>query len=96
MFHDFVEHTYQGIDARPRDLTLMMIPYENPDDWVSVSEHHPCPFHKIAPGESYPGCTCSGSFGRRKATPEEREANIKAREAAGKRRSEAYRAVGIF
>lgn len=74
----------------------MMIPYENPDDYVSVFEHEACPFHKIAPGEPYPGCTCFGSYYRRKATPEERQANIKAREERDKRRAEAYRAIGVF
>ena len=74
----------------------MMIPYENPDDFVSVFEHNPCPFHKIAPGESYAGCTCQGAYYRRPATPEEREQNIKAREERGKRRAGAYQAIGLF
>lgn len=74
----------------------MMMPYENPDDYVSVFEHEPCPFHKIAPGEPYAGCTCFGSYYRRMATPEEREANIKAREERGKRLAEAMREIGVF
>jgi hypothetical protein len=73
----------------------MMMPYQDPVDFVSVSEHRPCAFHKIAPGEPYAGCTCMGSFGQRRATPEEREANIKARDERNKRRAEAYRAVGM-
>jgi hypothetical protein len=74
----------------------MMMPYENPDDYVSGFDYHPCPFHKIAPGESYPGCTCSGTYYRRKATPEEREANVKARREREARKVEALKAVGIL
>jgi len=74
----------------------MMTPYESPDDFVSVFEHKPCAYHKIAPGEPYTGCTCQGSYFRRKATPEEKEQNIKAREARQKRIAEANRAVGMI
>lgn len=74
----------------------MIMPYENPDDYVSVFDHKPCPFHKIAPGESYAGCTCQGSYYRRKATSEEREANIKAREARAERKAKAMQSIGIF
>jgi hypothetical protein len=75
---------------------FMMMPYEDPNDWVSVFENYPCPFHKIAPGESYPGCTCSAKYFRRKATPEEREANIKSANERAERRAEAMRAIGVF
>jgi len=74
----------------------MMIPYENPDDYVSGFEHTPCSFHKIAPGEPYAGCTCSGKYYRRKATPEERQVNIKARHERESRRIEAFKAIGVF
>lgn len=74
----------------------MLMPYENPDDYVSEFEHNPCPFHKIAPGEPYAGCTCAGKYFRRPATPKEKADNIKAREKREERRAEAIRAIGIF
>jgi len=74
----------------------MMIPYQNPDDYVSVFEHDPCTFHKIAPGEPYSGCTCVGKYFTRRATPAEREANIKARHEREALRAKAMRAVGLI
>lgn len=74
----------------------MQIPYENPDDYISEFEHKPCQFHKIAPGAPWAGCTCSGKYIRRKATPEEREQNIRVREARQEQIARAYRAVGTF
>lgn len=73
----------------------MLMSYENPDDYVSEFTQHACQFHQIAPGESFAGCTCSATYARRKATPEERESNIKAREAREARKGEAYRSLGL-
>jgi len=78
------------------EMTIMMIPYENPDDYVSGFDNHTCKFHEIAPGEPYAGCTCVGTYYRRKATPEEREANIKTRLEREARRAEAFKAIGVF
>jgi hypothetical protein len=51
----------------------------DPDDFVGTSSLHTCPFHRANPGVAYAGCTCSGAFSLRKATPEEREANYRKR-----------------
>lgn len=56
----------------------MFIPYD-PDEWVSCFEHTVCDFHQKHPSKQFAGCTCSASFGQRKATPEEYRANRKKR-----------------
>jgi len=47
----------------------------DPDDYVTEISHSTCPFHKKHPGEPYAGCSCSSSYIRRRATPEERRTN---------------------
>ena len=48
-----------------------------------------CEYHKAHPGKAYAGCCCSMSVGWRKATPDERRANLhKAREQLIKRIAE--------
>ena len=74
----------------------MILNYYDPDGMVAEWRNHICPFHKIAPGEPYAGCTCSATYSTRKATPEEREQNRKAREARDAKRAEAYRLTGMF
>jgi hypothetical protein len=74
----------------------MILNNYDPDGMVSFFENHLCPFHKVAPGEPYAGCTCSGVYGTRKATPEEREQNKIAREERQKRRAEAFKAIGVL
>ena len=44
---------------------------------VPTFEHTTCGFHKHHPGKSFAGCSCSASFGRRKATDAERLANLR-------------------
>jgi len=63
----------------------------NPDDYVSVSTHLPCAFHIKYPDLTFAGCTCTSSFGLRKATPEEKIENEKRRTALERRQAEAYR-----
>ena len=47
----------------------MLIEY-NPDEWEVVSESHTCAYHKKNPlDRSWPGCTCSGSYGLRRKDP---------------------------
>lgn len=58
-----------------------MIIHHDPDEWVSVSDSHACDFHVANPGVSYAGCTCSSSYGQRRATPEEYAAAKAKREA---------------
>ena len=48
----------------------MLIPYD-PDEYETVSEYHPCAFHREHPKKPFAGCTCSGSFYRRRRSPEE-------------------------
>ena len=50
----------------------MLVDY-NPDDYKTVTTQHTCGFHKINPGKSWAGCTCSGSYGLVKKTTEELE-----------------------
>ena len=50
-----------------------MLIREDPDGWVPVGEIQTCDFHRKNPGVPYAGCMCGGSYGRRRATPEERE-----------------------
>lgn len=38
-----------------------MLLVHDPDQHETVTERHVCPFHKMHPGESYAGCTCSSS-----------------------------------
>lgn len=52
-----------------------MIIEHDPEDWVVETTSHTCPFHEEHPGQSYAGCTCSGSFTSRLKTPEERAAS---------------------
>ncbi len=52
----------------------MIINYD-PDGYVTETSHTTCPFHKKNPGVPYAGCGCTGSYSRRRATPEERQAN---------------------
>lgn len=50
-----------------------MLVRDNPDDYETVVKQHTCEYHKKHPGDrNYPGCTCSGSWSRRKkrAIPE--------------------------
>lgn len=51
----------------------------NPDNYTTEVIERKCPFHQNFPSEHWSGCTCSAAFLQRKATPEEREAKIKAR-----------------
>jgi len=63
----------------------MLINY-NPDDYVIETTHHTCEHHKRMPWDNWPGCTCSGSFSTRLATPQERAANIQRRKKEEERR----------
>ena len=64
-----------------------MLMLHDPMDWVTVIEQRTCEHHKRQPWDtSWPGCTCSTSYSQRRATPEERAANIKARDAENERR----------
>lgn len=55
----------------------MNIPYENPIDFITEVKTHTCEYHKRQPWDrNFAGCTCSSSYGRRRATPEERAKNI--------------------
>ena len=66
-----------------------MLAHHDPDDWVVVIESHTCEHHKRQPWDvGWPGCTCGGSYGMRRATPEEREENIRKRKAEEQRRRE--------
>jgi len=53
-----------------------MILYHDTIDMVPHHEHTTCPFHQRHPGKLFAGCTCSSTFGYRKATPEERRKNL--------------------
>lgn len=48
----------------------MLIRYD-PDENEPVFTSHTCYFHKMHPGESFAGCTCSSSISSRRRTPEE-------------------------
>lgn len=64
-----------------------MMLHHDPDEFVSVHESHTCEHHKRQPWDhSYPGCTCSGSYYQRRATPEERAENKRNRLAEEERR----------
>lgn len=64
-----------------------MLVIHNPDEFVIETTHHTCEYHKRQPWDkSYPGCTCSGSYSQRRATPEERQHNIERRKAEQERR----------
>lgn len=64
----------------------MMIIYDE-DEWVFDYCSHMCEHHKRQPwDDSYPGCTCSGGMWQRRATPEEKIANIKRRDEENERR----------
>lgn len=64
-----------------------MLIYHDPDDWVTEVKQERCEYHKRQPWDvAWPGCTCSVSYSQRRATPEERAANIKWREAEEERR----------
>ena len=64
-----------------------MLIEHNPDDFVTEIKERRCEHHKRQPWDvGWPGCTCSASYGQRRATPEERAANIKAREDEAERR----------
>ena len=47
-----------------------MIHYD-PAEWVTVTESTTCSYHRKNPGKTYASCTCSASWGQRRATPEE-------------------------
>ncbi len=65
----------------------MLLPYEDPVDFVVEIDRRICEHHKRDPWDAaWPGCACSTSYSRRRATPEERAANIKAREEEQERR----------
>ena len=69
----------------------MLIPYD-PDGEVTEIKTHTCEYHKRQPWDrGWPGCTCSSGYGVRKATPEERAANVKRREEEQKRREQHMR-----
>lgn len=64
-----------------------MLIIHDPDEWVTEHSHRTCEHHKREPWDTgWPGCTCSSSFGQRRATPEEREENIRRRKAEEERR----------
>ena len=64
-----------------------MLIHHNPDDYISEFTKHTCEHHKRMPWDTaWPGCTCSAGYGQRRATPEERAANVKAREQEAERR----------
>lgn len=65
----------------------MIIPYENPDDFVVEVKEHRCEHHKRQPWDrNWAGCTCSSSYGKRRATPEEKVENIRRRQEEEARR----------
>lgn len=43
---------------------MMLIHYDE-DMYETTHESHTCPYHKMNPGKSYAGCTCSFSVGSR-------------------------------
>ena len=73
----------------------MIIPY-NPDDYVAESSKTTCPFHKKYPEFTYAGCSCSSSYGQRRATPEERKENKKRRLEKERRREQARKEFPFF
>ena len=73
----------------------MINPY-NPDDYVSETSKHTCEFHKKYPEFTYAGCTCSGSYSSRRATPEERKQNRKRRLEEEQRREKARKEFPYF
>ena len=64
----------------------MLIDLGDPDDYVTEHKSHTCEFHKRTPWAQSAGCTCSGGFSMRRATPEEKAENIKRRLAEEERR----------
>jgi hypothetical protein len=48
----------------------MLIRYD-PDESETVYESRTCHFHKMHPGETFAGCTCSFSIGSRRRSPED-------------------------
>jgi hypothetical protein len=63
-----------------------MLSLHDPDDYVTETKSHTCEFHKRTPWEQSAGCTCSFSMGQRRATPEEKQENIRRRLAEEERR----------
>lgn len=61
-------------EARVRVGDEMIIHYD-PDEWVTESDKTVCSYHQRYPGRPYAGCTCSASWGQRRATTEERKTN---------------------
>jgi len=47
----------------------------DPDNQTYFSKVHTCSFHLKHPGKSFPGCTCSGVFGIKEASPKEYKEN---------------------
>jgi len=48
-----------------------MIINTDPDAYVPISNVRICPFHLKNAGVPYAGCTCSASYGQRRATESE-------------------------
>lgn len=72
----------------------MRMPYD-PDGTVVEAGSKQCPFHQKYPEFDYSGCTCSGSWGLRKASPAERAANKKRRLEKETREAQARREFGF-
>ena len=69
----------------------MLINYD-PDDYVVEVHQQRCEHHKRQPWDvAWAGCTCSSGISTRRATPEERAANIKRREEEERRREKHMR-----
>lgn len=69
-----------------------MLIQHDPDDYIVEVTQHRCEHHKRQPWDvAWPGCTCSSGVTQRRATPEERAANIKAREEERRRRDQHIR-----
>lgn len=70
----------------------MLIPTENPDDFVTEVKTERCEYHKRQPwAVAWAGCTCSSGISRRRATPEERALNVQRREEEERRREQHMR-----
>lgn len=66
---------------------MMLIEQEPRENYVIEVINTVCEHHKRMPWDTaFPGCTCGGGYSLRRATPQEREENIKRQEEEQKRR----------